>query len=87
MLGVALLKYFQPIDKKLDLPDPDGSLSSTVASQVATCSVIFLVTKYCIARVHKALDITEENKKPTCVPYLSLTRHFAHLESILLILE
>ena len=32
MLGVALLKYFQPIDKKLDLPDPDGSLSSTVAS-------------------------------------------------------
>ena len=58
-----LLKFFQPLKRKPDLPDPNVLLSNTVLS---------LAISSANTKVIEALETIEENKKRTHGPYLSL---------------
>lgn len=60
---MALLKFFKPVKKKPDLPDPDGPLSSAVPSSAISSAN---------TKVLEALTNIEENKKRTRGPYLGL---------------
>ena len=61
---MSILKYFHPLTKKNDLPDPSGPLSEQMPSMAITSANV---------KILEALKEEEEKKKRSRKPYFLLT--------------